>query len=175
MGIFEILKNDWNRMNKQLNRVVPADSSPTLILLIGIVILVGFSIIAYSFPIITFVIWIGIPILLLLNKFINYLLPRLIKISLVILILSISGGIYFNKEEIRDFIGYNAIKGYHSHYEILPVKHLSGTDAEYIEEEEVQIYDCDYWTGKVILEIFNWTFLPFLLIIPYFTWKLLQN
>ena len=175
MGLFNSLKNDWDRMNKQLNRILPYEPSPTLTLIIGIIILVGFAIISSKFPIVTFTIWIGIPILLGLIKLMNYSLPRTIKISIVILILSISGGIYFNKEEIRDFIGYNGIKGYHSHYELLPVTHNSGTDAEYTEEEEVQIYDCDHWIGNLILGFFNWMFVPFLLIIPYSTWKLLNE
>lgn len=127
------------------------------------------------FPIIYSLIWILIPVFLIVTNFLNVNIFKSVRKILIAIVFIQSLGIYFFKDEIRDFIGYNGIKGYHSHYEVVPVTYHSGSEMQYTKGEEVQIYDCDHWTGIIIIEIFNYLFIPLILILPYIAWKFGQT
>ncbi len=163
------------KLSKWLNKDNVSDSVVGLKMILVIVGVIIISFFGRYFPIIYSLIWILIPVFLIVTNFLNVNIFKSVRKILIAIVFFQSIGIYFCKDEIRDFIGYNGIKGYHSHYEMVPVTYFSGSEASYTEGEEVQIYDCDHWTGIIIIETFNYLFIPLILILPYIAWKFGQT
>lgn len=172
--MIKYLQQDWElfkahvsntKLYQWLNRSKSGGRAVLPILVVVIVAILG-----RLFPIGFSIIWISIPTTLILIYLVSIKISKSVRKVMIAIVIFQSFGIYANKDEIRNFIGYNAIKGYYSHYETV----IYYDDyADY--EKEVQVYECDHWTGRIIIEIFNWTFIPFILSISYLTWKVAHN
>lgn len=179
MKLITILKKDWKLFKQQvgntkLSKWVNKGYSDSIFGLKGIIILIGIVLIAISgriYPILYSGIWIAIPILLTIVHFLRIDINKSFRKTLIAIALFQTIGIYVNKDAIQNFVGYNSIKGYESHYETVFVQY-----GDYDDEHEILVYECSHWTGYLILSIFRWYFfIPLISFLPYIAWKMGQT
>ena len=178
MKIVDIIKKDFTDLKDDLEALLSFEVSSwgySLRLLIFILLL-GASIFAFcDFPITMSIVWLFYPILLLIIKGFKLRFKKRFKRISISLIVMLSLGIYFSHDIIMDSIGYNFIDGYYSYYEKRNVVVNVGTEVQDTEEREVFIYECDNWTGQVVLRLLDILLLPLAFLSPYFTWKIIKT
>lgn len=161
----------WDEIRETilLRWITPEDSEDNRFgnRIILIFIAIGFvSFLAFKYPIPFSLFWLSIPLLILLFNLLNVGIPVSFRNILIAIVISMSIGVYLSKNEFRDFIGNNAIKGYDSYYETV----YYVTDYDDYEREEHR-FVADHWTGRLIIRIFDYLIIVAIIIVPYITWK----
>lgn len=170
MNIIKRFFYDLKIMENQFEKYVGSKFPYGLVAIGGLILIGSFYFLTNEFPYFFFFVWIGIPIIIFLMSFLGINIPKIIKILLILFLLFISLGFFSNKDELKNFIGENAIKGYTSKYVERPVSDVYSTQSE----REVLVFSTDHWTGRLLLIFFDIIYWISLIIVPYITWKILM-
>ncbi len=180
MKIISTLENDWKQINDQQDKInkhlkkrniyliFHSSINPiiTLLLFIALAVVVGIVLNEYSIQLLLF--WMIIPLFAFFVRIVKLSISVIPKILLVYLVMFISIILILKKDSIGDFIGSNYIQGYSTWYEDT---FDNNSETEYTEH----YFKTDTWIGSFILNCFNFLYFPFLLLIPYLTWKQLNQ
>lgn len=176
MKIISTLENDWKLINYQQSKInkclkkrniyliFHSSINPILTLILFIVLAIVLGIILNEYTIQLLLFWLMISLCTFFMRIIKLSVSMIPKISLVYIVIFISIILIFKKDYIGDFIGSNYIQGYSSWYEDSFNIHA---ETEYTEH----YFKTDTWVGSFILNCFSFLYFPFLILIPYLTWK----
>lgn len=180
MSIIEILESDWKLLNSQQDKINKSlkkhniyfifnqELNPSITFILFIIFAIGISATMDKYKLQVFVLWLSIFSAVLLIKILKLKVSKTVKTLTVYLSIFLSIILFFKKDEIGDFIGNNYIQGYSAWYED---SYNSQTDTEYKEH----YFKTDTSLGDFTMYSFIFLYFPFLLIIPYLIWKLLNK
>jgi hypothetical protein len=176
MKIIQILENDWKLINYQQDKInkflenhniyiiFHPSINPLITLVFFILIAIGLGIALDKYSYHISLLWLSIPFIGFFIRILKLKLSISLKILLVYFAVFISIILIFKKDIIGDFIGNDYIKGYSSWYE-------DGFDINTETEQTNHYFKTDKWIGSFLLNCFNFLYFPFLLLVPYITWK----
>jgi hypothetical protein len=145
-------------------------------IIVGIFLLIGLFILATfvgefyrANPMIFYILWLAIPIGIAIFQYsrkshhISKKTSKWIRTIAIALTVGISFCLFAHYDDIRDNIGHQNIKGYHSEY--YPDVDEYGRPARGVN------INTNHWYGGFILWVFEWGFLILCIAIPIITWK----